>query len=220
MFLVPKTTEKVGPSFNEQTLAIAQKKAWHTLSQMVQLVKASQSETELIGMAKDIFYAAGAQKHWHRPIVRVGKNTLCRFSELSDPEVRLKESDILFFDFGPVFDNHEADVGATLILGDDSEMQRVANVAPILFGEVAGAFKEKQISGRELYKLAQEKAQAMNVHFVTEVDGHRISDFPHALYSKTSLGEFDQIPTAQRWVLEIQIRHPTLSYGAFYEDIL
>lgn len=220
MPVIPDSSEKVGASFDTQILAAAQKKAWQTLSQLVSLVKSGQSESELIKMAKEVFDAAGAEKHWHRPIVRVGKNTLCRFSESSDSEVRLKDSDILFFDFGPVFNNHEADVGATLVIGDDSERQRMANAASILFSEVAGAFKEKQISGRALYALAQEKAKAMNVCLVTEVDGHRISDFPHALYSKTSLGEFDKIPTVQRWVLEIQIHHPTLPYGAFYEDIL
>lgn len=33
-------------------------------------------------------------------------------------------------------------------------------------------------------------------------------------------GDFDQAPNAGVWILEIQIKHPELPYGAFFEDLL
>jgi hypothetical protein len=53
-----------------------------------------------------------------------------------------------------------------------------------------------------------------------EVDGHRVGDFPHQVFFRGGMSELDFKPGAGVWILEIQIRHPTLSYGAFYEGSL
>ena len=53
-----------------------------------------------------------------------------------------------------------------------------------------------------------------------EMDGHRISDFPHAAIFDGSLADMDFAPAMGLWVLEIQLRHPSKPYGAFFEDIL
>jgi Xaa-Pro aminopeptidase len=212
--------EKVGDHFSEGTLVSAQRKAWKVLAKMAELIQPGLTEEEISALAKELFQKAGAEKHWHRPLVRVGRNTLLTFSDVSEPNLKVGEKDILFLDFGPVFDGHEADIGATIVFGDDPEMERIANSASALFGEVAKEFKEKNLTGKQLYAFAEERAKAMNVVFVAKVDGHRVSDFPHAIYSKTGLGEFEQVPTPKRWILEIQIRHPHLPYGAFYEDLL
>jgi hypothetical protein len=34
------------------------------------------------------------------------------------------------------------------------------------------------------------------------------------------VGELDYKPSADVWILEVQIRHPSREFGAFYEDIL
>lgn len=60
----------------------------------------------------------------------------------------------------------------------------------------------------------------MGWRFNHEIKGHRISDFPHAIYRAGDLGDFDMRPTPGLWILEIQIAHPTRPFGAFYEDIL
>ena len=44
---------------------------------------------------------------------------------------------------------------------------------------------------------------------------------PHAyIYGAGRLADFVQCPSTGLWILEIQIAHPVLPYGAFYEDIL
>lgn len=52
------------------------------------------------------------------------------------------------------------------------------------------------------------------------MNGHRLGDFPHAVYFKGKLGEIDIIPKEKLWVLEILIRHPRKNFGAFFEDLI
>ncbi len=53
-----------------------------------------------------------------------------------------------------------------------------------------------------------------------DIKGHRVCDFPHAIYRAGSLGDFGQCPATGLWILEIQIAHPTRPFGAFHEDLL
>ena len=53
-----------------------------------------------------------------------------------------------------------------------------------------------------------------------EIRGHRLSDFPHAIYRAGDLGDFALCPAAGLWMLEIQIAHQTRPFGAFFEDLL
>lgn len=52
-----------------------------------------------------------------------------------------------------------------------------------------------------------------------DVKGHRVSDFAHAIYQSGDLKDVAACPDAGLWILEIQIRHLTLPYGAFYEAL-
>ena len=51
------------------------------------------------------------------------------------------------------------------------------------------------------------------------IPGHRVSDFPHALYG-VQAGARRLAPADGIWVLEIQVRDLALPVGAFYEDVL
>ena len=53
-----------------------------------------------------------------------------------------------------------------------------------------------------------------------DIKGHRVSDFPHAIYKGGKLGDLADTPNGGLWILEIQIAHPTRAFGAFYEDLL
>ena len=66
----------------------------------------------------------------------------------------------------------------------------------------------------------QRRAETMGWRLNWEVKGHRVSDFPHAIYKAGALGDFAASPTTGLWILEIQIAHPTRPIGAFYEDLL
>src|ERR1044071_5521589 len=60
----------------------------------------------------------GIEKHWHKKIVRSGKNTLAIYPD--NPVNRIiAEDDILFIDLGPIVGGYEADIGRTYVLGND-----------------------------------------------------------------------------------------------------
>jgi Xaa-Pro dipeptidase len=47
-------------------------------------------------------------RHWHKRITRAGKNTMLTYFD--DPgDRRMEDDDIVYLDFGPVFDAFEAD---------------------------------------------------------------------------------------------------------------
>jgi hypothetical protein len=87
--------------------------------------EASRAVTEL---AADRF---GVESHWHKRIVRSGPNTLQPYT-VDPPDREMTDDDIVFADFGPVFDGWEADFGRTWVLGDDPAKVRLRNdLAPV-----------------------------------------------------------------------------------------
>ena len=83
------------------------------------------SEKELNQSVYDLaFELFGIKKYWHKRIVRAGSNTLLPYRH--NPEnFTIRENDILFLDFGPVFDEWEADFGRTYVLGSDPKMLKI-----------------------------------------------------------------------------------------------
>ena len=70
---------------------------------------------EIFDLAFELF---DIKKYWHKRIVRAGENTLYPYRE--NPEnLTINENDILFLDFGPIFEDWEADYGRTYVLGKD-----------------------------------------------------------------------------------------------------
>ena len=102
-----------------------------------------------------------------------------------------------------------------------TKQEKCAETARNLFHEAKLKWKKNNSSGQELYTFLELRAQEYGYKLLTEVDGHqRLSDFSHHKYSKERLLYFPFTPTSSLWVLEIQIVHPHLPLGAFYEDLL
>ncbi len=84
-----------------------------------ELICAGKSEAQI---NKEVYQLAhglfGIKKYWHKRIVRAGKNTLFPYDE--NPKNRIvQNNDIVFLDFGPIFEDWEADYGRTYVVGDD-----------------------------------------------------------------------------------------------------
>jgi hypothetical protein len=73
---------------------------------------------------------------------------------------------------------------------------------------------------KALYDYAAERASALGWKLNLDIKGHRVSDFPHAIFKEGNLGNFEPHPDAGLWILEIQLAHPTRPFGSFYEDLL
>lgn len=202
----------------------AQALAWEGLRRTRADLRPGMTEGEIRKRGEAILAELGATKQWHRVVVRIDESTLLKFSEPANPDQRLGAESIVFLDLGPVFEfdgvAYEGDVGATFVMGEDPEKLRVVEASRTLFAKVAAIWREESISGEELYRRASEEALKMGVVLHPDVDGHRAGDFPHQVFFRGGIGELGFRPSAGVWILEIQIRHPTLPFGAFYEDTL
>jgi Xaa-Pro dipeptidase len=78
---------------------------------------------EVFELAFELF---GIEKYWHKRIVRSGANTLHPYDE-NPPDMIVQSDDILFFDFGPIFEDWEADLGRTYVIGSDPYKHKLKN---------------------------------------------------------------------------------------------
>lgn len=214
------TREAVGAPFSAAAMEHARVKTWEAVENIAAAIKPGMFESEANAQGKAILQEMGMDRIWHPVLIRFGANTLRTFKERSQSDPALGENDIFFVDLGVVWDRHEGDAGATFVTGDDAEMQACADAAKLVYDEVAAHWRSTGCSGAALYEYAATRAQAHGWRLNVDIKGHRVSDFPHAIYKAGDLGSLDTAPSAGLWILEIQIAHPTRAFGAFYEDLL
>src|SRR6201996_8461728 len=93
-------------------------------------------EQDIYALAEKDF---GVKTHWHKRIVRAGPNTVSIFSD--NPPVReIAEDDIVFLDLGPVFEEWEADVGRTYVIGNDPGKHKLRADLETIFDALCGHF--------------------------------------------------------------------------------
>jgi methionine aminopeptidase len=210
--------------FRLEGLVAGSAKAWQALRQIEKILKPGMTEHEIQRAGEEILKKLGSKKNWHRVTIRIDADTLLRFNAPANPSAILTATSIVFIDIGPVFEfdgvEYEADVGDTFSMDADPEKARVIEASRTLFKRVSDIWRNESICGVELYKRAEIEAERFGVVLNQDVDGHRVGDFPHGVFFKGGIGELDFKPGAGVWILEIQVRHPTLPYGAFYEDNL
>jgi len=186
-------------------------------------------EQDIYALAEHSF---GVMKHWHKRIVRSGPNTVCVFSE--DPPIRrIASDDTVFLDLGPVFDEWEADVGRTYVLGNDAEKHRLCADLPRIFDVLKQYFDEHtNVTGAELYAFAQRCAEAAGWLFGGAIAGHIVGEFPHAripgekdLYrigpsNAQRMRELDGLGQEKHWIIEVHLVDRARTFGGFYERLL
>jgi Xaa-Pro aminopeptidase len=211
--------EGIGPGFDTGSLLQARDCSRDAVERIAAGIQPGMREADAERLAADVFAQIGFERIWHPTHIRFGRNTLKLYKEASDPDVVLGEDDLFFIDIGPVWAGHEGDYGDTFCTGDNPDQHAIAEAARRLFDAVAADWREG-CSGRALYQSAQRRAIEAGYVLNLGAPGHRLGDFPHAVHKGGKLAEADFPPTPGLWVLEIQIRHPQLPIGAFYEDLL
>jgi CDP-4-dehydro-6-deoxyglucose reductase len=200
-----------------------------TLSVMQEIrgeIKEGMTEDEARRLALEIFRGHGVTKHWHKPYIRFGPGTALTFHQPLQAEYRLLGNDPFYIDLGPVWPDkergleYEGDVGDTFVLGKNAAADRCAETARVIFKEGQDHWQKGSCTGEELYGFLKMRAEHYGYELKENVDGHRLSDFPHHQYSRKRLAELNFAPAASLWVLEIQIVDPGQNIGAFFEDLL
>jgi Xaa-Pro dipeptidase len=186
-------------------------------------------EQDIYALAERDF---GVLKHWHKRIVRSGPNTVCVFAE-DPPILQIGHDDTVFLDLGPVFDEWEADVGRTYVLGDDPEKHRLCSDLPRIFDLIKQHFNgNPDVTGAELYAFAQGCADAAGWVFGGAIAGHIVGEFPHARLpgqkehyrinpdNTQRMRDPDGLGQEKHWIIEVHLVDHARTFGGFYERLL
>lgn len=172
------------------------------------------------------------KRYWHKRIVRSGPNTLLPYRD-SPPDRVLAADDIAFADFGPLFEEWEADFGRTYVLGDDPVKHRLRDALPAVFAAGRRYFDaHPDVTGEELYAEVVRLSEAAGWEFGGVHSGHLVGEFPHekidgeesASYITPGSGRpmrrTDRAGRRCHWILEIHLVDRERGFGGFYEELL
>ena len=213
------TTENCGLSFDLELYLKARAKTIQTVQAVAKNIRPGMNEAKALIILNQELERAGVEKFWHPTKFSINSNTTKSFRDISD-EVVLEENDLFFIDIGPVFFNHEGDYGETFTVGDNPRFTKLEKATKEIFYATQTEWKKNNLKGTELYEFATIEALKLNLKLNSNMYGHRLGDFPHALHYKGKLGTLDFSPAPHFWVLEIHLLDEGINRGAFFEDIL
>jgi Xaa-Pro aminopeptidase len=180
-------------------------------------------------LAADMF---GVSRHWHKRIVRAGVNTLQPY-RFNPPDRVIEADDIVFLDFGPIFEEWEADFGRTYVLGEDPTKLRLRDDLPVLFDAGRDHFEtHPDITGEQLFTYVVELAEQAGWEWGGTIAGHLVGEFPHednegdhmhSCIMPGSIGPMrgrDRVGRICHWILEIHLVDRAREIGGFYEELL
>jgi Xaa-Pro dipeptidase len=190
----------------------------------------NQLNTKMYELAYELF---GIKKYWHKRIVRSGANTLLPYKD-NPPNLTIQADDILFFDFGPVFEEWEADFGRTYVIGNDANKIKIKTDIEAAWHIGHKYFKENYttLTGADLYKYICDLAISFGWQFGNEHCGHLIGIFPHEKlqgektvnyihpHNNVLMSHPDDNGNARHWILEIHFVDLVNGYGGFFEQYL
>jgi Xaa-Pro aminopeptidase len=180
-------------------------------------------------LAADMF---GVDRHWHKRIVRAGPNTLKPYQH-NPPDRVIAADDIVFGDFGPIFEAWEADFGRTYVLGGDPVKLRLRDALPVMFRAGRRFFHEHEdVTGEQLYAYMTGLAEADGWTFGGTIAGHLVGQFPHEKIAGHKVGSYiapgsdrpmrrtDRNGQIAHWILEVHLVDTGRQIGGFFEELL
>jgi len=212
--------EKTGADFSVEKMLEIRAKTQEAVKRIASRVQVGMLEEDANKIVVDTLREMGATKAFHKPYIRFGSNTIITFGADSVSGVRLGEDDIYFIDIAPVWDGYEGDAGDTFVTGSNPEMKRCAADARKIFEAVDAKWKNESATGAELYDFAQNMAKDLGWELNMDLGGHRLGDYSSAEHYEGPLHEIAFHPAPNIWMVEIHIRNPQNTFGAFYEDLL
>jgi Xaa-Pro dipeptidase len=216
-------------------LLAAQNKAEALFAAVVDngLVRAGKLESELTDEIHELAQSRfGLRRHWHKRLARSGPNTLLSYHEEA-ADRRITADDIVYLDFGPVFEEWEADFGRTYVVGTDPVKHRlVGNLAEAFRRGKELYFGTPDLTAGQLYDYAAGLASDYGWEFGNISAGHLIGHFPHETRPEDpkhfSIRHGNSIPlrapdkngNPRHWILEIHFIDRSHQIGGFFEELL
>ena len=185
------------------------------------LIAAGESEQAVSDRIRDLANEMfGTTRHWHKRIVRSGPHTMFPYRE-NPPDRVIEANDIVFADFGPIFEEFEADLGRTYVLGDDPVKHRLASDLPVIFAAGRRYFAgHPDITGAELYAEVARLARQARWSLGGIHAGHLVGEFPHEKIDGADIESYiipdnttpmrrrDKAGRVCHWILEIHLTDP------------
>ncbi len=220
----------------KQKLILAEQKA-KALFQTVEergLIVAGKTEKmlsdEIVHIAKEDF---GIVNHWSKKIVRTGINTLQPF--IADPpDLIIAEGDILFFDFHPIFEGWEADLGRTYVLGNDPLKLKIKKDVEAAWQEANDwYYQQTHLTGADYFNYVSALTKRYGYEFGNAIAGHIVGYYPHEQPddpndlcldvhpdNHTDILQPDKNGNKRHWILELHFIDRVNKIGAFFEQLL
>lgn len=220
----------------KQKLLLAEQKAKALFNAVEErgLIVAGKSEQELsdeiVKIGKDDF---GIEDHWHKKIVRAGINTLQPF--IANPATTIiQEDDILFFDFHPIYEGWEADLGRTYIVGNNPAKLKIKQAVEAAWQEANDwYFKQSHLTGAQYFNYVLDLTKRYGYEFGNAIAGHIVGHFPHEQPddpndlcldvhpdNHADILQLDKNGNERHWILELHFIDTANNIGAFFEQLL
>lgn len=198
------------------------------------LIIAGKSEEQLSLEVCDLALKRfGIEKHWHKKIVRSGKNTLAIYPD-NPPNRIIDKDDILFIDLGPIVEGYEADIGRTYVEGNNPQKLKLKKDIEETWYEIQEWYQQQTIvKASELFRYAAEKAKELGWEFGGEIAGHIVGRYPHEQPADPKSLELDVHPdnhndmflpdadgNPRHWILELQFIDKENEMGGYFEQLL
>jgi Xaa-Pro dipeptidase len=219
----------------EQALAGAQRKAEELFAAVVDagLIRPGVLESELSSQIHEIArHRFGLRRHWHKRVVRAGPNA-CLTYYAEPPDRQLADDDIVYLDFGPLFDEWEADFGRSYVLGKDPLKHKlVADIETAFTRGKQRYMEDVTLTAGGLYDYVCGLATEAGWEFAAPTAGHLVGHFPHETSpgeprhlsirhgNPLNLREPDGNGARRHWILEIHFVDHSRTFGGFCEELL
>ena len=192
-------------------------------------VSERQASDAIRDLASQMF---GVERHWHKRVVRAGPNTLQPYRQ-NPPDRIIEADDIVFCDFGPIFEGWEADFGRTFVLGDDPVKHRLRDDLSVVWREGRQFFDDHpDVTGEQLFAHVVAVSEQAGWEFGGSHAGHLVGEFPHERIvgddieyyitpgSDLPMRRLDRVGRQCHWILEVHLVDRARGFGGFQEELL
>jgi Xaa-Pro aminopeptidase len=198
------------------------------------LIVAGKSEKqlneEIAKLALDQF---GIEKHWHKKIVRCGKNTLSIYND-NPTDLILQKDDIVFVDYGIITNGFESDFARTYVLGNNPKKLKLKKDVEKAWHETQAWYrKQTNLKASDFFQYIEDKAKEYGYTYGGEIAGHIVGEYPHEQPADSKSHDLDVHPdnhndmflrdandNERHWILEMHFVDKKNNIAAYMEQLL